>query len=233
VLNAHTDSFQERGKAYSEWSTPTNLGPPINSPTNDNSAVLSKNGLTLYFSSDRSGSGGEDIFVAKRRHKNAPWEEPVNLGAVVNSASMDRLRSISPDGRILLFQSTRPQGSFGGSDIWVSTRRRTNDDFAWSEPVNLGAVINTSTNEVAANYLFGNQGRNHKLFFSSGRPGGIGDADIYVSEIPFGGSFGAPVNILELNSPFNEACFWVRDDGLEIIFSSTRAAAIASCLTSV
>jgi Tol biopolymer transport system component len=226
---AQSDNSKRRGTRFSNWSTPVNLGSPINSPANENSAVILKDGLTLYFTSDRNGSAGEDIWVSKRRNKNSRWGKPVNLGAVVNSASTDRLRSISSDGRILLFQSNRP--GVGANDIWVTTRRRTNDDFSWGTPVNLGTVINTNANEIAANYLFSNQSgnfetrnRNQKLFFSSSRQGGIGDADIYESEIPFGGSFGQPVNILELNSQYTEACIWVRDDGLELLFSSTRAA---------
>lgn len=223
VSNARSEKSANRGTRFGEWSAPVNLGPTINSSADDLSAVISKNGLTLYFSSNRKGSAGEDIWVSKRRNKHAPWGTPVNLGTVVNSASMDRLRSISADGRILLFQSNRP-GGVGGNDIWATTRSRPNDDFSWGTPVNLGTIINTNANEIAANYLFDNRSRNRKLFFSSGRSGGIGDADIYVSEISLGGSFGQPVNLLELNSQYTESCFFVRDDGLEIIFSSTRSA---------
>lgn len=209
---------------FSDWSEPVNIGPPVNSPSNDLTAVISKNGLALYFSSDRPGSiGGEDIWVARRRSPRSAWKEPVNLGSTVNSGSMDRLRSISTDGRILFFQSNRP-GGVGGNDIWAVTRRHTNDDFDWSLPVNLGTVINTTSNEIAANYLFGGRGRNDKFYFSSSRAGGLGDGDVYVSDIPAGGEFGIPANVVELNSPYNESCFWVRDDGLEIFFSSTRAA---------
>src|SRR5262245_34971534 len=84
ALNAQ-DKNSARRPEFSEWSTPVNVGAPVNSTANDGSAVISKDGLTLYFSSDRSGLGGEDIFVSKRRNKNSPWQEPVNLGAVVNS----------------------------------------------------------------------------------------------------------------------------------------------------
>ncbi len=225
AVSAQNYNSADRRPEFSDWSTPVNLGAPVNSGANDASAVLSKDGLSLYFSSDRSGFGGEDIFVSKRRSKNARWQESVNLGAVVNSASTDRLRSISTDGRILLFQSNRVAGGQGGNDIWASVRSRVNDDFAWSTPVNLGSVINTEKEEIAANYWFGNGDRRKKLFFSSSRPGGINNsADIYLSEISSGENFETPVNILELNSPYTESCFWVRDDGLEIIFSSTRAA---------
>jgi Tol biopolymer transport system component len=220
---AQTDDSRRSKIRFGDWSTPVNLGSPVNSAADDLAAVLSQDELTLYFSSNRKGSAGEDIWVAKRRNKNANWETPVNLGPLVNSAAMDRLRSISPDGRVLLFQSNRP-GGMGGNDIWASTRRNPEDDFAWGPPVNLGQVINTEANEIAANYLVGTQRRGSTLFFSSSRAGGLGDADIYVSEIPFGETFGPAVNVAELNSPYTEACFWVREDGLEIFFSSTRAA---------
>jgi len=206
-----------RTPRYSEWSEPVNLGPAVNSTADDSAAVLTNNGRTLFFTSNRSGSiGSEDIWVVTRRHRNAEWGRAVNLGPVVNSGSMDRLRSISPDGRILLFQSNRPGGE-GGNDIWASVRRRPNDELGWSRPVNIGTVINTATNEVAANYLFGSSGRNHKFFFSSGRAVGIGETDIYVSDIPDGGEFGVPVNIVEVNSIYNDTCFWIGDDGRELL----------------
>ncbi len=224
VSNARGEKSEARTPGFSAWSTPVNLGAPINSPANDLMAILSNDGLTLYFTSDRDGSKEEDIWFAKRRSRRARWENPVNLGRVVNSSSMDRLRSISADGRILLFQSNRPAGSQGGNDIWVTTRSDPGDDFGWGAPVNLGTVINTNANELAANYLFGNSLRNDRLFFSSSRlrPDGNSDADLYMSEIPAGGSFGQPVNLDELNSAFDESCLWVRDDGLEILFSSSR-----------
>ena len=96
-----------------------------------------------------------------------------------------------------------------------------NDDFSWSEPVNLGSVMNTFSTELAANYLFADAGRVRKLFFSSSKPGGFGGPDVSESKINNLG-FEMSVNVFELNSPSIETCFWVRDDGLEIIFSSNR-----------
>jgi Tol biopolymer transport system component len=209
-------------KSY-EWKTPINLGPGVNSSANDLAPALSKDGLTLYFSSTRlaGGFGGEDIWVSRRDPKTGEWGEPVNIGPVVNSIGMERVRYLSPDGRLLLFQSDRGQGE-GGSDIWATTRKRMHDDLAWGRPVNLGSVINSPMNELGATYLFGNSGINHKLFISSNRPGGLGGADLYSSDIPDGGSFGVPVNLTELNSASNDTCMSISSDGLEIIFSSNR-----------
>lgn len=212
----------QRGPKFSAWSAPVDLGPPINLPGSaDQAAVLSRDEKTLYFTSNRLGTyGGEDIWVAKRQNKNAPWQTPINLGASINTTSVERVRTLSDDGRILLFQSDR-NGGQGAFDIWAIVRKQSNDDFGWSEPVNLGSVINTASNEIAGRFVIAGI---PKLFFSSTRSdlGGLGAGDIYESEILGDGTFGAPANRFELNSPSVETCFWVRDDGLEIIFSSNR-----------
>jgi hypothetical protein len=223
ILSAtHIGEAQSRKRTgFTEWSAPVNIGPPINSQWDDSVPMLSKDEKSLFFTSTRpDGFGGEDIWVAKRQNRNAPWQEPVNLGSGVNTEHTDRLRSLSSDGRIILFESDRP-GGYGGNDIWAIVRKNTNDDFDWSRPVNLGSVINTPYNEVGAKYLFNERHPNGDLFFSSGRPGGLGGPDIYESAVTANG-FAAPVNVFELNTDSIESCFWVRDDGLEIIFTSNR-----------
>ena len=217
-----TDAQSRRGTGFSGWSAPINMGPPINTEYDDNVPVLTKDEKTLFFTSNRPGSinGSEDIWVSQRQNKNARWGEPVNLGPRINTPFDDRMRSISADGRIILFQSNRADGQ-GGTDIWAIVRKRPNDDFGWSNPVNLGPVINTEYSEVAAKYVFDERHLRGNLFFSSGRPLGFGGPDIYESEITESG-FATPVNISELNTGSIESCFWVRDDGLEIIFSSNR-----------
>ena len=106
---------------YTEWSTPVNLGPSINSAANDVSANLSRDGRSLYFSSTRLGGwGGEDIWVSHRNSRKDDWGTPINLGPIINSTGLDRMRYLSPDGHFLLIQGDRLLGGFGGSDIWVS-----------------------------------------------------------------------------------------------------------------
>lgn len=218
LLALLTSANAQASRRFSQWSTPVRLPAPINTQFDDHAAVLSKDEKTLFFTSNRTGS--EDIWVSKRQTRNAPWQEPVPLSASINTDSMERVRSISADGRVLLFQSNRT----GNADIWAIVRKNPNDDFGWSSPVNLGTTINTSSDEIAAHYLFRNETGRHKLFFSSGRTdmGGHGGPDIYSSEINSAGEFETPINIDILNSPSTETCFWVRSDGLEILFSSNR-----------
>lgn len=213
---------ERRGQKYSDWSPVVHLPAPINSEFDDHAAILSKDEKTMYFTSNRTGSvaGSEDIWVSTRKSRNSPWLTPFPLGQNINSPAMERVRSFADDDRILLFQSDR-DGGFGFTDIWAVYRKHKNDDFNWSSPFNLGAVINSPWTELAANYLFADANRVRKLFFSSTKPGGFGGPDIYESTIDDLG-FETSVNVFELNSPSIETCFWVTGDGLEIIFSSNR-----------
>src|SRR5438309_6984455 len=60
--------LQAMASANSEWSAPVNLGATINSTFIDAQPNLSKDGLSLYFTSNRpaGGQGGNDIWVARR-----------------------------------------------------------------------------------------------------------------------------------------------------------------------
>lgn len=222
AMTAESYAQVRKGQRYSDWSPVVHLPPPINSEFDDHAAILSKDEKTMYFTSNRTGSvgGSEDIWVSTRKTRNSPWRTPFPLGNGINSPAMERVRSFADDGRVLLYQSDRTDG-YGQSDIWAVSRRHVNDDFNWSEPVNLGPMINTASTELAASYLFADAGRMRKLFFSSSKPGGFGGPDIYESTIDDLG-FELPVNVFELNSPSIETCFRVRDDGLELIFSSNR-----------
>jgi hypothetical protein len=101
------------------------------------------------------------------------WSTPENI-TVINSAFVELQPALSPDGLALYFASGRPGGS-GANDIWVSSRSTL--DSPWGAPVNLGAAINTASNDVGPSL----SGDGHLLFFFSDRPGGHGNPDIYVS----------------------------------------------------
>ena len=51
---------------FGPWSTPLNLGPTVNSAFDDMHPTLSKDGLSLIFSSTRPGTGGLDLWVTQR-----------------------------------------------------------------------------------------------------------------------------------------------------------------------
>ena len=115
-----------RGGVYG----PAALVPNINTAANDQQPNLRRDGLEIYFASNRSGTagtlgtlGGADIFSASRQTVQDSWSTPLNLGASVNSASGDDTRpSLSWDATSLYFGSNRPGGK-GASDIFLTTRR--------------------------------------------------------------------------------------------------------------
>lgn len=98
---------------------------------------------------------------------------------------------LSPDGKYLYFASDKP-GGFGGSDLY----RCEYIENSWSEPENLGKVINTSGNEV---YPFINS--SGELFFASDGHPGLGKKDIFMSKETFAGWI-TPVHLdPPINSP--------------------------------
>ena len=59
-------------ETYGEWSSPINVGPPVNTEYNDTYAILSRDELTMYFTSDRPGGvGGDDLWFATRESLDA------------------------------------------------------------------------------------------------------------------------------------------------------------------
>jgi len=213
---------------YSDWSAPINLGATINSASNDQDAAISKDGLSLYFASNRPGGiGGVDMYVSQRASADDPWGSPVNLGPTVNTAFDEENAAFSRDEHNLFFQSRRP-GGFGGLDLWVSYRDHTDDDFDWQPAVNLGAGVNSSADDNGPTYFENDEGGAPQLYFGSSRAGGLGGTDIYMSQQLLDGSFGAVVPVTELSSPLNENRPTIRHDGLEIIFHSNRAGSMGA-----
>ncbi len=162
------------------WGPGENLGPVVNSASEDSWPSISRDGLELYFQSLRTtGQGGGDLWVTRRATRDAPWTEPENLGPAVNSASHDSRPHLSPDGLMLFFDAKdRPDG-YGNRDLYM-TRRASRSD-PWQEAVNLGPLVNSSAYEECA-YISAD---GSTLYFDSTRPGGYGGQDIYkVSILP-------------------------------------------------
>jgi Tol biopolymer transport system component len=220
VLSASNGAH--RAKRFDRWTAPVNLGDTVNSPYSEFLPTLSRNGTSLYFVSDRPGSlGGEDLWVSRRKNRNAPWGTPVNLGAAVNTAFNERSPELSRDGHLLFFATNRP-GGLGDFDIWVAWRAHTHDDFSWQPAVNLGSGVNSVAGDFGPSYIDNGKIGIPSLYFSSTRPGGLGSADIYRSEMSRDGSFAAATPVTELNSPQGDFRPSIRGDGLEIVFDSNR-----------
>jgi hypothetical protein len=223
VLGVGATSLSAAGPHFTGWSAPVNLGPAVNSASTEFGPALSKDGLSLYFTSNRPGGfAAFDIWVSQRQAKDDAWGTPVNLGSTINTATNDFVPTFSRDGHWMFFASSRA-GGFGGQDIWASWRPQTHDDFGWQTPTNLGANVNTASNDNGVGYFENDDGGAPQLFFGSNRTGGLGGTDLYMSTLQADGSWGPSTLIPELNSTADDNRPNIRHDGLEIFFYSARA----------
>jgi ketosteroid isomerase-like protein/Tol biopolymer transport system component len=218
----------KRASIDDDWGNPVNLGPPVNSSSWELCPYISRDGLTLYFSSLRPGGyGGDDLYVVTRATKEDDWNSAVNLGPVVNSSAYDFGTCLSDDGLEFYFAAWDRPGGHGELDLWVTTRETTNDD--WGRPVNLGPTVNSSASEGYPSILTDGL----TLFFSdhpisaTSRPGGYGGTDIWVTtRTTKSDPWGQPVNLgPAINSSSNEDSPSISVDGSTLYFQSGQPGA--------
>ncbi len=208
------------------WGTPSNLGPTINGPDDIWGLGLSRDGLGLYFSSNRPGGyGGYDLWVSKRESTTDEWGPPTNLGSPANSPYDECAPCPSADGLTLYFSHghlpyDNPKllpGIIGGdADIWKLTRQ-TRDD-PWGAAVNIGPGINS---EHAIGPSISVDGLS--LYFQSHRPGTNGGCDLMVAtRTSISDPFANPVFLRTLNSSAADWCPDISPYGLVLFFVSAR-----------
>ncbi|MFN7935397.1 MAG: hypothetical protein U0R19_18860 [Bryobacteraceae bacterium] len=211
---------QQQFGNFSEWSAPVNLGPALNSTSNDQWPAISPNGLSLYFASNRpGGSGQQDIWVTQRATLTSPWRTPQNLGRNINSESRDNAPTFSADGHWLIFSSSRTAGKCrqdSTNDLYISYRRNAADDFGWEPAVNFGCELSAANENAGPAFFEDRESGITTLYFTSARPGGPGGFDTYSSTRGFNGPFANPVLVPELTTPLFEGGFAIRGDGLEM-----------------
>ena len=96
--------------------------------------------LLLYLTPEKGGFLN-DIYVSFHQ-SDGTWSEPKSLGKKINLEKYDEMTPyLAADGETLYFSSDRP-GGLGDNDIWM-TKRLDKTWQKWSDPVNLGAPINT------------------------------------------------------------------------------------------
>lgn len=137
--------------------------------------AISADGQHLYFSSNMpGGEGGKDLYVS--HFQNGNWTAPENLGNLVNTPG-DEVFPFPGENGLLYFASDGHPG-LGHLDIF-----ETRPEAADPEIRNIGAPINSEFDDFA---IFWNPG-GETGYFSSNRPGGKGDDDIYrfQMELPF------------------------------------------------
>lgn len=150
------------------------------------------------------------IFISQLNKKT--WSSPVEFPYNSDDYSVAH-PAFSPDGQQLFFSSDMP-GGFGGKDIWVSKKQA---DGSWGKPENLGADVNTSTDESFPFYR-----KDGQLYFSSDGHAGFGGLDIFSATLD-NGKWGNVVNQgAPLNSPTDDFAIVFNPENNRGYFSSDR-----------
>ncbi len=160
------------GFENNQWTTSKNLGPPINSAYANNLIAISTDENTMIFTT-------RDGFGLRERTADG-WTEVKDVGIRYINEDEFIEGNLSSDGKAMLFtirnqnnvqyDSTRIE-----RDIYVSLK---DTDGKWSQPINLGADVNTRENEYSP--FLAPDGKT--LYFASKGWPGYGDADIFMTK---------------------------------------------------
>ena len=212
-----SDLFISKLDPKGQWSTPVQLetGNVINTEANEGNPSVNSKFNQMYFTrcpNDKGTLQGCKIMVSRRAGRN--WGEPKALDLGGDSTTVFGNPSVSPDELTLLFSSNLPKGQ-GGKDIWMATRKTTNDNFG--RPLNAGPVINTPGDE-----MFPFMRNDTTLYFSSNGHPGMGGLDIFRSTFS-NGEWTKPVNLqAPINSPADDFAIVFDPEEDKGFFSSNR-----------
>ena len=157
-------------RIYTISGEPTPLPPPVNTPASEYNPELSADGRRLYFSSRRPGGyGSNDIYVATRADRDAPFTKVENVGPAVNTEHWETGPTLTDDELELYYTSKRD----GSRDLYVARRNSVDEPFERVEklpyPINSGGT--DSGPYVSGDGL--------DLLFSSIREGNLGHRDLF------------------------------------------------------
>ncbi|HEV7767764.1 MAG TPA: hypothetical protein VGQ76_22365 [Thermoanaerobaculia bacterium] len=124
------------------WSTPRNVGTPVNSDNDELYPAIASDGTLYYSSCGRADSFGRcDLY--RSRLRDGEYQTPENLGSAINTSASETDAYIAPDQSYLVFAAYSRADAIGDGDLYISNFR----DAAWSKPRSLGPKINTIARE--------------------------------------------------------------------------------------
>ncbi len=193
-----------------EWQTAQSISNNINTELNEGTCSISADGHTLVFTScgRADGFGSCDLYISDK--VGDLWTKPVNMGEKINSHLWESQPSLSADGRMLYYVSTRP-GTYGKEDIWFSQK----SDSGWAFPKNLGPLINGKDSEVGPCIMPDQK----TLYFSSDGHPGFGGYDFFYS-LKSDSTWGKPNNMgYPINTMNDESSIFVTADNKSAFYS--------------
>nr|WP_319397453.1 OmpA family protein [uncultured Carboxylicivirga sp.] len=226
----HKSKFAAKAVADPVKIAPVNLGEHVNSLYDEYWPSVSADGQKLVYTvlvprdtlafriSDLQKNAlnfREDFYTSE--YVDSVWtiREAVTS---INTDGNEGAQSLSADGNWMFFAACSRKDSKGSCDLYFSKRTKN----GWTEPVNLGAPVNTPFWESQPS--FSSDGKT--LYFVSSRPGGVGKKDIWKASLlgykkdgsPY---FGDVENLGDnVNTPADENSPFIHHDNQTLYFSS-------------
>lgn len=154
----------ERGK----WGIPQNLGEPVNTDGGEFFPSLTSDG-TLYFTRNARGSALNQIY--RSRWKDSIYLEPELLPARVNCGTNRFNAFVAPDESYMIVPAVGMPDAYDGADYYIVFR---DENDRWSEPVNMGAMVNQDNARGWSPYVSPD---GTAFFFMATRTGEIEESD--------------------------------------------------------
>lgn len=179
--------YSEYNPKLNEWSRPRNTVNVFNDKGHNAVVGMSSDGQTLFQVNTAPSKKIKGVYYSKKQ--NGKWTEP-ELEAIPFLETEEYFGMyVSPDLKTIIASMKRPDGS-GEEDLYVS---RKNAAGKWSDPLNLGTVVNSIGYEISP-FLTADTKR---LYFASNGHRGLGGSDIFYSDRLDDSwtSWSAPVNL--------------------------------------
>ncbi|MDB4835570.1 hypothetical protein OAH12_03170, partial [Cyclobacteriaceae bacterium] len=208
--NFQEDIYVSERNDDGTWGVPKNIGHPINSNLHDATVALSPDAHVLLVYKADLHMGG--IYHCDLDGDTWGHPEPVK---VIDTDAHESSACYSPDQRVLFYVSDKKKDSQGGKDIFYTT---WNDDVkGWSEPQNIGDVINTEYDEEAV--FMHSDGRT--LYFSSKGHNSMGGFDVFKSILQSDSTWSKPVNLgYPVNGPEDDVFLVMAANGRHAYYAT-------------
>jgi len=157
-----------------QWSDAANIGPPINNAGENAATSISADGKTLYLINEYRPDGSMYFGFSNSFKTKSGWGFPrtLRINNLVKTAKTLEV-TVSPFENVLIMSVEGPD-SEGNKDLYISFLQKDN---SWSEPRNLGSVINTADTEGTPFLALDNK----TLYFSSQGHAGYGEGDLFLT----------------------------------------------------
>lgn len=161
----------------STWTPLKNVGSPLNNKGNNFVIAVSQDKNTLVLGNVYHHGDGKDMTkgMSFSHWTKSGWSYPkeMNIKNFYNNNEYNEA-CLAPDGRTLLMCIERDE-THGDKDIYFS---HLQPDSSWSEPENLGPIVNSYASETGA--FMAADGKT--LYFSSSGHAGYGSNDIFMTK---------------------------------------------------